>query len=315
MSKAWCAVVAVVLAVPGAAFGQAAPLEDGGGRPPSADASPDAMAEVSDTDASGARRDRAPASGPVNPSRPTYTDNARFVAPGHLELEAGYEIDVVQCPEPDGTIVVIDGELESSCNLQRMDVLLKYAHNDHIEARIGWGVFGTQATPLDETVSGVGDVFVQGKFGLGVFDDPGRHQLAILGSLQPGVGQAPIGTDGLTIEAFGVYGFTPGTIAIDAQAGLSLGGLGDDTSVRLPLSAVVGYAPIDTVSVFGEVVETLTFDDLNNSETSLLIGAAFVPTSRLGLDLAGGVGLSETLPDAILRLGVTVQLGAVRPMQ
>lgn len=299
---------------PTVVLAQAAPLEDGAGRPPAADVSTDAIADVADESADGARRDRAPASGPVNPSRPTYTDNARFVAPGHLELEAGYEIDFIGCPDPDGSVVLINGDFEASCNLQRMDLLVKYAHDERLEFRAGWGVFGAQGTPIGESESGVGDVFVQGKIGLGVFDEPGRHQLAVLGTLQPGVGQAPIGSDGLTIEAFGVYGFTPGPIVLDAQAGLSVVGIGDDTSLRLPLSAVVSFVPVDAVSVFGELVETLTFDDLNNSETSLLIGAGFVPTSRLALDVAGGIGLSETLPDAILRLGVTVQLGAVRSM-
>lgn len=241
----------------------------------------------------------------ANPSRPTQTDNAFFVAPGWLEFEAGFASVFQSCPG----VPTLDGTAPEpvSCPLQRVGLLAKWAVTERQEYRIGWDVFGSQSIPNGDAIRGVGDLFVQGKFGIPLqIEDPSQHRLAVLAEVRPGIGQAPVTVPGLSLGAAAVYSTTLSPVQIDAQAGFQLRSLfEDEIGVMVPLSGTVSWQALSWLGVFGEFVENLNARDLSNSETQLLVGAAWMPIPPLSMDVSVALGLSQTVPDAILQLGVT----------
>lgn len=244
---------------------------------------------------------------PVNPSRPTYSDNAGFIVPGWVEMELGYSAAFNSCPTV--TLDPVTGlttAQDGTCALQAVQALAKWSPVANQEYRVGWDAFGSLGLPGDDSIRGVGDVYVQGKFGIPLdIMEPERHRLAILGEVRPGFGQQPVTQPGLSLGAWAVYSTFPGVFQVHAQAGLRATGLFDEFGLQLPLSAVFGYSPITDLVVFGEFVEILQLDSLQRSQTQLLAGVAWSPISSVMLDLSGGVGLTETVPAGLFQIGLT----------
>lgn len=293
------------------ALAQPRPLNDAAATPPTA---PPSVAPPTGNQAQpgGASAPRAAAvAGPsdgaprANPSRPTQTDNAFFVAQGWLEFEAGFASVFQSCPG----VPTLDGtEPEPvSCPLQRVGLLAKWAVTERQEYRVGWDVFGSQSVPNGDAIRGVGDLYVQGKFGIPLqIEDPNQHRLAVLAEVRPGIGQVPVTVPGLSLGAAAVYSTTLSPVQIDAQAGFQLRSLfEDEIGVMVPLSGAVSWQATSWLGVFGEFVENLNVRDLSNSETQLLVGAAWMPIPPLSVDVSVALGLTQTVPDAILQLGVT----------
>lgn len=231
----------------------------------------------------------------ANPSRPTFSDNAAFVAEGWTELEAGYGVDF-------GVV-----------NVQSLNLLLKYAILGALEARVGWDVVGWYEGEFDETNSGIGDVFFQGKVGIPLGSaDPAMHQFAILGEVRPGIGQDPVSVPGTKLAAYAVYTTRPGGFQVDAQAGVELRGVGDDLTPVVPLSGVFSWSLTPWLAVFGEYRMGLTMEDLGDTEHSLLAGAAWIVRPDIVFDASVTVGLSDTVSDAALLLGGTFVLAPTR---
>lgn len=227
-------------------------------------------------------------------SRPTQTDRADLVHEGWLEMEFGWS------------------QAFAERNLQVGTVQAKYAPLDILEVRLGWDIFGVlgpldrDVAGLDESDAGVGDLFAAAKIGIPLdIDEPERHRLAVLTTLRPGIGQQPVTVDGLNLGAFAVYSTFPGPVEVDVQAGVQLRGIFETAYVDLPLSSAVRWRALPWLSAVGEVAETLTFEDLNESQTSLLVGALFHASDALVFDASTSLGLSESLPDAVLQLGLT----------
>jgi hypothetical protein len=322
------AAVAVALP-PSAGYSQAVPLPSGAGRrpappPPSAVEAPSPAAGSEASPASVGTGPRTPSARgnevhprrtlTVNPSRPTYSDNAGFVVPDWIELEVGYGAAFDSCPtlavDPVlGATSVQDGR----CTLQSLEMLAKWSPRDLQEYRVGWDVLGVQTVPGRNATRGAGDPYIQAKFGIPLdIEDPEMHRLAILGEVRPGIGQAPLSGDGFALSAWAVYSTFPRAYQVHAQAGMRVTGLLDDFGLQLPLSGVFGYSPIDDLVVFGEFLEILQLNSLQESQTRLLAGLAWSPISSVALDLSGGVGLTRTVPAGIFQLGLTFLAAPIR---
>lgn len=275
--------LAGALVAPAVAWSQsAAPLADDGGRVPTVEPAPYEQPRE------------------ANVSRPTVTDRADLVHEGWLEMEVGWS------------------HAFATRNLHVGSVLAKYAPLDILEVRLGWDVFGVlgpvdrDVSGLDETETGVGDLYAAAKIGIPLdIDEPYRHRLAVLTTLRPGIGQAPVTVDGLDLGAFAVYSTFPGPVEVDVQAGVAIRGIFETAFVDLPMSGAVRWRALPWLSAVGEVVEVLTFEDLNASQTSLLVGALFHASDALVFDVSTSLGLSESLPDAQLQLGLTWLAGPV----
>jgi hypothetical protein len=222
----------------------------------------------------------------ADPNRSTFTDDARILPVGRIDLEAGYQL-------------VFD-----ALDLQSMEIVARYSPLARHEYRLGWYVFGLRESLGDESDAGVGDLFAEGKWSIDV-DPIGYHKLAVLARVRPGIGQDPVSRDGLEVAGFAVYSVEPDPVRVDVQAGIDIFGITDDLNIYIPLSAAVRWSPIAPLDVFGEFVESLNLDDLSNSGTEFRAGVAWFPVPVVALDLAATVGLSEIVPDAGLRFGVS----------
>jgi len=285
-------ILSAVFTLPLAA--QVEPLAPGEGTRPTAQPPPPEAA-----------REQRPA---ANPSRPAYSDNALIVATGWLELEAGLMLAFQQCSTftPDGLETV-----PRSCNLQMVPLLAKLAVSKVLELRLGWDIYGSQ-TYGTETTMGVGDLYAQGKMLILLdVERPEMHRLAVLAEVRPGIGQEPIGTRGLGLSGYAIYSTFPSVLQVDVQAGVELEGIFSETVPWIPLSAVLSYAPIDQLVIYSEFVQRLRLSGLSASESSLMGGVGWIPTRSVVVDLSAVLGLTETLPDVVINMGVTVAAARV----
>ena len=131
------------------------------------------------------------------------------------------------------------------------------------------------------------------------------HRLAAMVQARPGIGQAPVTTQGLDLAAYAVYTTYPGYVQVDAQAGLGTTILNDDVVLVVPISGVVSYQALPWLRVYGELIERLNLRDLSDSGTRLLGGGRWQATPGLSVDLRVAVGLSESYEDAVVLGGVT----------
>lgn len=275
-----------VIACPMWVSAQVEPLEEGAGNRPTA------TAPVDDT----------PAFVEPHPRLHLFTDRADTVEQGWFELEGGWQTDFIACGV---------GGLGERCDRNAGVLLASLAPVDFIEARLGWYFVGIQGSPAGD-ITGVGDLFaeVKGEIPLPDLEDPDMHHLSVLGHIRPGMAQDPVTTRGLDLAAYAVYSTFPSVIRVDVQAGFRFVGLFDDGALyQMPLSGAVTWRAVDWLDVYGEFVEALTFNDLNNSQTSLGLGVGFLPLSRLAVNVGTRIGLTENLPNATLALSVTGLLG------
>ncbi|TVR04156.1 MAG: hypothetical protein EA398_02925 [Deltaproteobacteria bacterium] len=265
-------------------------------RPPSSEPARDLRAEAEAERLAREEAEALRAEAAVNPSRPTHTDNALFIVPGAIELEAGYRIDRDRQDLDDvNTLTLVT---------QHIDFLARLGLAPTTEARFGWNVLHLLAVDGNREESGLGDPFAQLKHGIPV-DPDGTHLLALLVTASPGIGQSPFTHRGLGLGADAVYTVFPGPLQLDAQAGLHMVLLVDNPQFRIPLSGVVSWSFLPTASVFGEFVQRLNLNRLNDSGTSLLAGGAWHPLPRLAVDASFGLGLSPSEPGVSFLVGAT----------
>ena len=223
------------------------------------------------------------------------TETARFARPGAFDLEVIYRSDFDDLPT------------------QSTRFVLKATPARGQEFRLGWDAWGRAVPSIGDPVSGAGAPFAVGRFAIPLdVLEPERHRLAVRVELSPrGWSQAPFSGSGLLVSGAAQYTTWRGPLRYSARAGADSVLGGDVDIVDLPLSGAVQWQPLPWLEVGWEFVERLRLNDLNGSQTSLDAWVAWPALDGLWLDLSGTVGLSETLPDASLRLGLTTSLGSL----
>ncbi|MBN1946196.1 MAG: transporter [Bradymonadales bacterium] len=242
--------------------------------------SPTASAQTADEDGPGNARAIL-----ANPVRPTFTDNAYFIRSGELQLDTGYLASLFEGDVP---------------TLHAVELGVIVGVGDLIEARLRWNLFDSWG---DDT--GIGDLGVGIKGGF--FGGLGEHTaLAGLFELQLPTGTDPFGIDkGIAMHGALVATQPWAPWRFDLQAGVYAHLFNEDPAVHLPLAFCVTWSPLDPLRVLAEVVERLDLADLSDSTTSVLAGVGYAITPVLVLDGSARVGLSQSLPDLQLGVGVT----------
>lgn len=227
------------------------------------------------------------------PIRPQRSDHALFHEAGTGEVNFGYGLAG-----------------QSGWSLQTGTLVARYAFSDGVEGRLGWDIFGLLSLPEDEFIRGVGDFYFQGKFLLPLAL-PEDHGLALLATVRPGVGQAPVTQDGLSLGAEAVYSLPVYLFRIDAQAGMRLTVLDDDPRATLPVGGVLTWRALPVLDVLGELTQTLHLDGNGDAlDARLLVGARWTALPSLVFDLATGVGLGAREPTGFLLLGASTVFDA-----
>lgn len=227
---------------------------------------------------------------PLVGDRPDFTESAMTVAPGRVQVEAGYTFT-----RSGGTRAHDLGE-----------ALVRVGVASGAELRVGVGSLSSLDPPAGGTVSGVRDPSLGAKLALPEPSSRAVPRTAVL------VGTTlPVGSDGL-----GAAGLRPGaTLA-----------LGWDPTDRLGIGANAGYTRekdegdrVHEVSASGAVSWRLTraaglfaeyfglYRDVREDESFLSAGATYAVSADLQLDARAGFGLDGPDPDYFAGVGVVVR--------
>jgi len=229
--------------------------------------------------------------------RPDQTESSVTVAPGHVQIEAGWTMT----SREDGPHELTTNEVPST--------LVRIGVTDWAEARIGWAGYVSQELEVgtfSETLSGLGD----GELGFKVYlgEESGQKpELALLAGVS-----VPVGADEVTSDEWdpAVRLCASRTISDQLGAGANLGLTWENgrEDVYITYTAVCGYAVSDQIGAFAEVYgDVPTESDLDASH---LVdgGFTYLVQGNLQLDLAGGLGLSDAADDWFFGLGVSYRL-------
>lgn len=226
-----------------------------------------------------------PVVGIINPTQPTFANNALFNPPGYLQVEASYLPQFFEGP---------------TSTLHALSLLTLLGVSDMVEARIGWNVFNAAGEN-----SGIGDlgVGVRGGF-LGGWDAETSLAAVLDMTLPTGVDPFSLGTG---IKLFGglVATQVAGSLQFDLQATVDTHVFTDDPTLHLPVALGVTWSMLEQLRVYGDGVLSLDLTNLTESSTSVLAGVGYFIIPELSIDAAARIGLSERLPDALLTAGVT----------
>lgn len=243
-----------------------------------------------------------PGEGPTPYAQPTlvsFNESARLAAPRVLEGEFAYRASIAGARR-----------LGRDATLHTGDVLLGYALED-MEFRLGWHMFGVASYSQYSSDVGVGHPWFTGKFAIrGLAEAQHPHQLSIVATLEPGIGQSPVRVPGLTGSARAAYTIRFNQVELDANAGLAFNTADAPSFLSLPLGARVVWLAQPWLDVFGEFVQALHFTDLRASETLLAGGCSFRLLDGFDASLTGGVGLSTSLPAGFIQAAFTFHMGS-----
>ncbi len=232
----------------------------------------------------------------------SWTESARFGAPGVLEVEAAYRASIAGARA-----------LGNNAALHTGDLLLDYTVNNSMGFRLGWRMFGAARYAPDFSEVGTGNIHAAGKFALVRTPEANfPHQLSLVGRLDFPTSQPPIRAPGVGGSALALYTIRFNQVELDANAGLAFNTSGLPSYVSLPLGARISWVGIDGFDVFGEFVQTLHFSNLRNSGTLLAGGCSYRPVNAVDLSVTGGVGLSTSLPAGFIQFAVAFQAGSPR---
>lgn len=233
---------------------------------------------------------RAQLPGPrANPTHVTFPDNARFVDPGYVQFEGGYNASLIEGPAP---------------ALHTIGVLGSVGIVDLLEARLRLIALAAAGDDV-----GVGDLGVGVKGGFfGGWDE--QVALAFLAELLFPTGSQSFGLG----DGIGLFGGLVATwqwrvLSFDAQVAVETHLFTDDPTLFLPLSLAVTWSVTDEVRVYGDFLETLDLSNLSDSSTSFFAGAGYFLMENLAFDAGVRLGLSPSIPDFVISVGVTGMIG------
>lgn len=239
-------------------------------------------------------RGQPPPPGELVTDRPDQTESAEVVAPGWVQVEAGW---LHTRDESDG--------LRSETD-EVPGTLVRIGLAERLELRLGWAgwieeeVEGRGGRSVAE---GGGDLELGGK--LVLWEERGRRPR---GALLAAV-NLPTGAAALTSDRY-----DPSlrlSLAHSLPRDLSLGynlevSRGEEGSV-VAYTAALGIGLTERLGAFVELFGDLPADAPGGPAHSADGGWTFLLTEDLQLDLAGGVGLSREAPDWFVGLGISAR--------
>lgn len=227
----------------------------------------------------------------ANPTQPTYPNDALFQPAGYLQLETSYLAQVFEGP---------------TSAFQTFHLLTSLTVAELFETRLRWDVFNFAGD-----VSGMGDLSIGLKGGFYGGWDPDSSLAAIVELRFPnGAEPFSIG-EGIELFAGMIGTHIVSAFQLDLQVAVETHIFTDDPTVGLPIGFAATWAPIGNLNVYGDFVLGLDLQNLSDSTTSLLVGAGYGLLPVLSLDAGARVGLSESLPDVSIVVGMTWLAGKV----
>lgn len=276
---------------------QPAPLEeDAGNRPVDDDAS----------------ADKTP---PPSPRLHLHTDDAGIGAYGWLGVDAHYQAAFHPCFGSNLSAEIFAED--KLCTFHTPTVMATFAPVPWLETRLGLQAFGASGYPdyiwlSEPTIVDRVDLLLEVKAAIPLdIEEPERHQLAVLATVRPGAGYSWPRERGGVVGGYAIYSTRPGPVHIDVQAGLKLRGLFRDPSLAMPLSAAISWRALSWLEPYGEFIEELDFRDLSASQTSIRLGTLFWVEPRFAISAGTQIGLSETIADGTIELGLTTQAARI----
>lgn len=229
--------------------------------------------------------------------RPDQTESSVTVAPGYVQIEAGWTMS----GNGDGADDVSTHEIPGT--------LVRIGLTDRVEARIGWAGYVSEeleAGSSSSTTSGLGD----GELGAKLYLMEEGHSLPEL-ALLAGV-TVPAGADEVTSHewdpAFRFCASKGISDQLGAGANLGLTWENGREDLYITYTVVAGYAVSDQIGAFAEVYGDVATDGDLDSSHLVDGGVTYLVQDNLQLDLAAGLGLSEAAGDWFLGLGVSYRL-------
>lgn len=241
----------------------------------------------------------APASAPAQESdegrplvgdRPDFTESAVAVAPGRVQVEAGYTYT-----RSGGTRVHDVGE-----GLVRVGLL------PGTELRVGVESFAVVDPPGPGSVSGVRDPSLGAKLALPEPETPAVPKAALLVGTTLPVGSDGLGAEGLRPGATLALGWDPADrLGLGANAGYTREKDGGRRVHEVSASGAVSWQLTPSAGVFAEYFGL--YRDVGRDENFLSGGATLALGADLQLDARAGMGLDGPDPDYFLGAGVVIR--------
>ena len=236
---------------------------------------------------------------PLVTDRPTNSASPELVPAHALQLELGY------------VFTRLDTDSGRTDTRQLPDLLARFGISDRVEARLvatGW-TFENSSTGRE---TGFMDIGLGVKIGLA--DERGRRpQMALLADVSLPVGAVGFTSDyvipkvlflaahGLTDRLALTYNLGPSFVTTKDEGGTR-------TNVTLHYAVALSEALGGRVSLFGELYGALAFStDIPDSHT-FQAGATVLLTSTLQVDVRGGVGIVDSVPDWLFGAGLAVRV-------
>lgn len=227
---------------------------------------------------------------PLVGDRPDFTESAVAVAPGRVQVEAGYTFT-----RSGGTRVHDVGE-----GLVRVGLV------PGAELRMGVESFAVVDAPGPGSVSGVRDPSLGAKLALPEPSSPALPKAALLVGTTLPVGSDALGAEGLRPGATLALGWEPADrLGLGANAGYTREEDGGRRVDEVSASGAVSWQLTPAAGVFAEYFGL--FRDVGRDENFLSGGATLALGPDLRLDARAGVGLDGPGPDYFVGAGVVVR--------
>lgn len=220
--------------------------------------------------------------------RPDFTESAVTVPVGMLQIEGG------------ATHTSLGGD---HSELVLGEALLRWGFRDKLEFRFGPPSIVSASN--GDTDTGISDGSIGAKLQLGPVGS--GWDLAVIATTT-----VPIGDDQFSSDEFDPsLIFTAGraideTFSVGGQIVAALPTVGSDRELEWGLTWVIGAALAPQTGGFVELAATIPEEG-----TSAVVGHTGIVhqvTDRLQIDIHGGIGLSDTAPDAFIGAGVSALL-------
>ncbi len=227
----------------------------------------------------------------VNPTQPTFPNNALFHEPGFLQLETNYFASVFEGPVP---------------TLHTLELVTLLTVGDLIETRLRWDLVNVAGSE-----SGLGDLALGLKGGFyGRWNE--SISLAVVGEIRfPSGAEAFSIGSGVTAYAGFVATQIWEVFQFDLQAGPQTHIFTEEPGLGLPVGFATTWRPIGDFKVLGDFVLGLDLLNLSESQTSLMAGVGYELAQVVSFDASVRLGLSSVLPDVTTSIGVTWLVGKV----
>jgi hypothetical protein len=253
----------------------------------------DVFAQIADEDAAASKT-------PIVTDRPTDSVSPVLVPRGTFQIEAGYKLTRIE-NHP--------GQTDS---WEFPDLLVRFAINEKFEARLftsGWAFHNGPSGKQD----GFADITLGTKIALAK-EQRHRPQMGLLVDVSLPVGHSDITNDFVIPKVLflGASSLTE-RLALTYNFGPSLVTSKDDSGTRssdwdLRYAVALSGATKGSVSLFGEVYGAFASGDNRPNGHNFQAGAALLLTPILQLDIRGGFGLVDSVPDWLFGVGIAFRL-------